>query len=156
MPQLEAVKDVTQNPSDNEYPRNCRICHQEQTTTKSRTLAKLYRCKRRAKGEIVSRQTWVWTTVVSWGQLSMAKFKSNCSKGHNDRAEVSLSPSRVSVLELRKFAKTRFEFRPSNAPVENILDNNECHNRNWSEASELLVVCWENKIKHALHQYKDI
>ena len=54
----------------------------------------------------------------------MAKFKSTCSKGHNDRAEVSLSPSRVSVLELRKFAKTWFEYRPKHAPVENILDTN--------------------------------
>jgi hypothetical protein len=54
----------------------------------------------------------------------MAKFKSTCSKGHNDRAEVSLSPSRVSVLELRKFAKTWFEYRLKHAPVENILDTN--------------------------------
>ena len=60
-------------PKNNEYP-NCHICHQE-PTTKSRTLSELYRCKRKAKGEIGGRQMRVQTTAVSRNRSSTAQLK---------------------------------------------------------------------------------
>ena len=63
MPRVQAVRNATRKAIDNKYPI-CRIRHQK-PTTKSRTSSELYRCKRKAKGEIGSRQTWAQMTTVS-------------------------------------------------------------------------------------------
>ena len=61
-----------------------------------------------------------------------------------------------SVADAAARSRQECDAEPKRQQMENISDNNECHNRNRSEASELLVLSWGSEIKHALYQYKDI